>query len=469
MTYAKQAPPRVLLLGDALLDVSLIQAEPSDYRHHNATRVFESSHRSAELGGAGRTARWLLASGASVHWFCLQQCSDVANLDPTITGRVFQIAENPTSVPKRVWISGDNGPIRIDESNWSGDRFPIVELPDPSTYDVVLVNDYAQGTIAHVPPAWFAKAASSTPILWDPHNRGVDLIPPGIHLVMPNRQEAETITAVGSGPAHRALRTFEYGALARDLRDRWDARNVTIKLDQNGALSFLDTKGLHWTPPPRISNSDIDKSADRLSSAIGAGDVFCSSMAVDVVMNLSIEVALDRAVTVASRFVLGTTVNRILRQDADALRADALTVVRYAARNGATIVAVGGCFDLLHAGHVSLINAARAMGDVVVVLLNDDSSVARLKGEGRPVCTLGERVSNLREFAGIDAVYPFAEDTPALAITQIRPHVFIKGSDYAALDLPEKEQLDAIGAVAITVPIRPSVSTTEIVNRIREA
>jgi rfaE bifunctional protein nucleotidyltransferase chain/domain len=124
------------------------------------------------------------------------------------------------------------------------------------------------------------------------------------------------------------------------------------------------------------------------------------------------------------------------------------------------VVAAGGCFDLLHAGHVRLLEAARALGDCLVVCLNSDESVRRLKGPGRPVVPQADRADVLRGLGCVDAVAIFAEDTPAAVLERLRPHLFVKGGDYGARDLPEAEVLARWGGQAVLVPYLEGRSTS---------
>jgi rfaE bifunctional protein nucleotidyltransferase chain/domain len=342
------------------------------------------------------------------------------------------------------------------------------ELPDPSDYDVVVVNDYAQGTVSHLPLEWKMAAAAQSLLLWDPHSETSGVIPQGAQIVMPNRREAEVIANRAPDALSRDLRIHELALVASHLRDLWAAQNVTVKLDKDGAVSFVQERGLHWTPAPRRPRYAEARNDATFRTAIGAGDVFCAALTLAISRSAATETALQRAVSAATHYATGSLLTEPFNWTDEELRSHAQQVVARAEASGAVVVAIGGCFDLLHGGHVSLINAAHALGDVVIALINDDRSVARIKGPGRPVCTLSERVANLQELAGVDAIYPFIEDTPATAITRVRPNVFVKGADYATMDLPEIAQLDAVGAVALTVPLCPSVSTSEIVSRIRQ-
>lgn len=146
-------------------------------------------------------------------------------------------------------------------------------------------------------------------------------------------------------------------------------------------------------------------------------------------------------------------------------RAGAEAWARRQRRRGRAVVFTNGCFDLLHAGHVALLEAARRHGDVLVVGVNTDRSVRRLKGDGRPIVPLRERLEVLAALRVVDRVVPFAEATPARLIARIRPDVLVKGSDYRARDIVGRDTVVAGGGRVVTVPLRRGRSTSELIRR----
>ncbi|WP_240958241.1 D-glycero-beta-D-manno-heptose 1-phosphate adenylyltransferase, partial [Streptomyces barkulensis] len=132
---------------------------------------------------------------------------------------------------------------------------------------------------------------------------------------------------------------------------------------------------------------------------------------------------------------------------------------------GGTVVATGGCFDLLHAGHVGLLQAARRTGDCLVVCLNSDASVRRRKGPGRPINPLADRVRVLRALECVDAVAVFDEDTPEELLERLRPDVWVKGGDYALAELPEAALVEGWGGQAVLLPYLDGRSSSRIAER----
>jgi rfaE bifunctional protein nucleotidyltransferase chain/domain len=129
---------------------------------------------------------------------------------------------------------------------------------------------------------------------------------------------------------------------------------------------------------------------------------------------------------------------------------------------GGTVVATGGCFDLLHAGHLRSLRAARRHGDALVVCLNSDASVRRLKGPERPLMSQEDRVELLLALDCVDAVVVFDEDSPAQVLDRLRPDIWVKGGDYIAELLPEYETVARWGGRCVTVPLYPGRSTTSL-------
>ena len=150
-----------------------------------------------------------------------------------------------------------------------------------------------------------------------------------------------------------------------------------------------------------------------------------------------------------------------------------LTIDELLARHGrprsARLVFTNGCFDILHRGHVEYLAAARALGDMLVVGLNTDASVARLKGPHRPHVPLEDRAAVLAALASVDAVTPFAADTPRALIAALLPDVLTKGGDYAPDEMIGREEVRAAGGEVVVVPYLAGRSTTELVRRIRRA
>lgn len=150
-------------------------------------------------------------------------------------------------------------------------------------------------------------------------------------------------------------------------------------------------------------------------------------------------------------------------------RAQALAAVRRARRRGERVVFTNGCFDLLHRGHTRYLERARALGDLLVVAVNSDASVRKLKGAGRPVVPAAERAEVLAALAAVDLVVIFGEPEPARVIRAVRPDVLVKGGDWSVDRIVGADFVQATGGTVRSLPYLPGASTTGLIRRIAAA
>ena len=136
-------------------------------------------------------------------------------------------------------------------------------------------------------------------------------------------------------------------------------------------------------------------------------------------------------------------------------------------KSGRTIVFTNGCFDILHAGHVRYLNAAKALGDVLIVGLNSDESVRRLKGEGRPVNPAEDRAEVLAALRAVDHVIVFGEATAEELVRQLKPDIYVKGGDYSLETLPEAKIVHSYGGKTVLIPMVEGRSTTNVIRRLQ--
>ncbi|HYY22162.1 MAG TPA: PfkB family carbohydrate kinase, partial [Thermoleophilaceae bacterium] len=222
--------------------------------------------------------------------------------------------------------------------------------------------------------------------------------------------------------------------------------------------------------PPLAVPADPAEEGD----SCGAGDRFASRVVSALADGAPPDEAVLQAVAVASAFVAAGGAGGALRELAvagpawspGAERPSVPEVVARVRARGGTVVATGGCFDLLHAGHVHTLERARGLGDCLVVLMNSDASVRRLKGPGRPLVPQHDRAAVLSALACVDAVTIFSEDTPERALRELRPDVFAKGGDYTGVELPEAGALREWGARVAVLPYLPGRSTSRLIEEV---
>ena len=325
--------------------------------------------------------------------------------------------------------------------------------------DVVLVSDYGAGTTRESGlRGAIADAARRGTLVWDPHPRGGGPVP-GAVLVTPNL--AEAAAAVGPGADVDSGLPRSPDAIAAALHRRWQVRAVCVTAGARGAFLAMASSEPLFIPAPEVLQRD----------PCGAGDRFAATAAQSLARGAVLSEAVVDAVTEASAWVAadGATGFRS-RRAAEAGGAPVgpgsvdQVIARVRARGG-TLVATGGCFDILHAGHVACLSAARRLGDALVVLVNSDESVRRLKGSSRPVVTAADRVRVLEALSCVDAVVVFDEDDPRVALDRLRPDVWTKGADYGAQVLPEADIVRSWGGRVVLLPYLDGPSTTSILQR----
>jgi rfaE bifunctional protein nucleotidyltransferase chain/domain len=252
--------------------------------------------------------------------------------------------------------------------------------------------------------------------------------------------------AAGGAPLTAARRQAEA------LLHRWQAHAVSVTLGPAGALLTYGDGVPLVIPAERVYSGDT----------CGAGDRFAASAVAALAGGAVVSDAVEQAVREATVFVAagGAAAVPVPTRAAPPVPEDVVQRVRAA---GGTVVATGGCFDLLHAGHVALLRAARALGDCLVVCLNSDESVRRLKGEGRPLVTALDRARVLAALECVDAVEVFSEDTPEQVLRRLRPDVWAKGGDYSEVPLPEEDVVTRAGGRVVILPYVEGRSTTRLI------
>jgi D-beta-D-heptose 7-phosphate kinase/D-beta-D-heptose 1-phosphate adenosyltransferase len=447
---------RFVVVGDALLDVDL-HGRPSRLTPDAPVPVLEDLEEHARPGGAGLAAL-MAAAGADEVVLVTALGDDEAGR--TVRGLLDGIDvrtvpyDGPTPVKKRVRAMGQSL-LRLDEGGAGGrlgepDRAIAEVLRDASA---VLVSDYGRGITA-MPSLrrWIEGLPQRVPVVWDPHPRGAAPVP-GARLATPNEDEASTfgdrLGVPGGGGA-----LAEVDRRARALVDAWRAQGVAVTLGARGALLTYGGGAPTVVPAPAVTAVDT----------CGAGDRFAVSAALALAAGSVTAEAVQAAVHDAAVYVAagGPAGLRVGRQPEPAQDPRPVERAQAISARGGVVVATGGCFDLLHAGHVACLRAARQLGDWLVVCVNSDESVRRLKGPGRPLVPQADRVRVLEALECVDAVVVFDEDTPVQTLRRLRPQVWAKGGDYAGREVPEAAVLSEWGGQAVVLPYLEGRSTTRL-------
>jgi D-beta-D-heptose 7-phosphate kinase / D-beta-D-heptose 1-phosphate adenosyltransferase len=458
--------PHVVVMGDVLLDVD-VDGTVGRLAPDAPVPVLDVATRRESPGGAGLAAL-LCAQGARV--------TLVAPLAEDDAGeRVLETLRSSMSVVPLGHAGGTRRKVRLRTDGRSllrvDDGGPGTPTAVPreevaaalGSADAVLVSDYGAGTTGHpVVRELLQGAARVTRLVWDPHPRGADPVPRAA-LVTPNLSEARARGADDSGAPH-----VVGAALCRE----WESRAVCVTGGADGAFLVDAGDRTSYYPAPRVSGGD----------PCGAGDRFAATAVTALAGGSLLGEAVERAVVEASGWVAAGGAEGFRRNADDpsglpgpdvsapldgrpGTTEELAALARRLRGEGRTLVATGGCFDIVHAGHVATLQAARRLGDRLVVLMNSDASVRRLKGPGRPVVEAADRARVLAALDCVDAIMVFDEDDPRRALDALAPDVWAKGGDYGATPLPEAEVVRRHGGRVVFLPYLGGRSTTSIIRR----
>lgn len=449
---------RIVVVGDVILDVDLT-GEATRLSPDAPVPVVDVSSIRRRAGGAGLVARMLAEDGWPVTLVTVLADDDAGrHVEAALAGvrLVAGPSGSPTPVKTRV-RAGTHAVVRVDEGCGPS---PVPEVTPAMLRAVakagaIIVADYGRGLTANPQlRELLERLADEVPVIWDPHPSGARPVP-GVAVVTPNLSEAHQAAGTRTGGALGPAAADGAGEVAGILLDEWRSRAVLVTTGERGAMLLMERDR---TPRPIL--------APRVEAAdpCGAGDRLAASVAVHLLEGRDLEDAAVLAVHEAADFLAAGGVASLPdRRSTGKVRhrpTEPLLLVRRVRENGGTVVATGGCFDLLHAGHVRSLMAARELGDCLVVCLNSDASVRRLKGDQRPIMIQQDRVELLLAMECVDAVMVFDEDTPEAVLDRLRPDIWVKGGDYKGERLPEAELVESWGGRCVTVPYHPARSST---------
>ena len=467
--------PKILVVGDYMLDryiwgsVDRISQEaPIPVLKADLNRYEEKP------GGAGSVASSLAALDART------VAAGIIGDDPegkrlaallkrpnARTSGLIVDRSRPTTVKTRL-IARSQQMLRVDEESAveidaaTARRLAAFCVKTASGVDAVVVQDHAKGTITRGLVAELVRACRKRriPLIVDPAPHGDYAKYRGATVLTPNR--AETRLAVGVQITDQAT-----AALA--------GRKLLKKFDLKGAVITLDSEGIAVARKGRRTVV-VPANALEVFDVTGAGDVVAAAIAVSLaggqdiveaahVANIAagIEVGKIGAGTVSKREILerlrGGMESKIKE------RADLATICADLHSRGRQIVFTNGCFDLLHIGHVRLLEKAKALGDVLIVAINADASARRIKGPGRPIIPEDARAGMLAALECVDHVIVYGEDTPIPLLKAVRPNVIVKGGEYGKQGVVGGKLVESMGGRIENVPMVGGFSTTKIAKR----
>jgi len=471
----------VLCVGDLMLD-EFVYGEVSRISPEAPAPVIAVQRSESNIGGAGNVARNVAALGANCIFVGLignDATGEILNAalakEARIEPRLIVDPDRPTT--RKVRFVSEHFSTHMLRADWeqAGPASTEIEqklidciVSQLPRVDIVLLSDYAKGVLTPrvIRSVIDAAKARGTRVIVDPKNLNFEVYR-GATLLTPNRKEFAEATR------SRAANETEIAAAAQQAMQLVDCEALLVTQSEHG-MTLIPRQGhaIH-VPAHQVKVRDVS----------GAGDTVAAVIAVLLAAGADWEVALRSANAAAAVAVSkkGTATvsfaelrRRILPEASLAAEekivsasADLASRLVEWREQGLRVGFTNGCFDILHPGHVKVITEARANCDRLIVGLNSDASVKRLKGEGRPVQDERARAEVLAALEAVDLVAIFEEDTPLDLITQIKPTVLIKGGDYTREQVVGHEVVEASGGEVVLVNILPGFSTTSLVARAR--
>ena len=329
-------------------------------------------------------------------------------------------------------------------------------------HDFIVISDYGKGGIKDARKLIARAKECSKKVLVDP--KGEDFSKYiGADLVTPNLKEFEAV--VGKSDSPEAL--------------VFSARKMLVDYDFG---SLLITRGCNgMTLVTKTEDYSFKARSQEVFDVTGAGDTVCATIAAlwvdEVSLPLACEVANIAAGVAVNKFGVATVTleelraelalyNRPLSERFVPAGLDALSALIKFRSKGFKVVMTNGCFDILHTGHIQYLNEAKALGDILVVAINDNTSVARLKGKDRPINDLHSRVHLLEALRCVDYVIPFSEDTPERLIAEVSPDVLVKGGDYEIENIAGADSVLAKGGEVKILSLIEGYSTSALIEKL---
>ena len=462
---------RVLVTGDVMLDrywygdtarISPEAPVPVVHVREDAERPGGAGNVAANIVSLGARATVLGATGSDAAAAALGKALGALG----VASELLAVTGAATIVKLRV-ISRHQQLIRLDFEGDLGavDRAALLRAFTArlADCDVVVLSDYGKGTLVEPQALICAARAHGKPVLVDPKGRDFAKYR-GATLLTPNLGEFEAVV----GPARADAEIATKGeALRQELE--LDALLVT-RSEAGMTLLRAGSPPLHL-PTQAHEVFDVTGAGDTvigvLASALGAGlSLADATRLANLAAGLTVAKLGAASVTpielrLAARRALGDAAHAVLDE------AELMDAVTHARAQGESLVMTNGCFDILHAGHVAYLREARKRGDRLIVAVNDDASVTKLKGDGRPVNTLADRMAVLAALESVDWVVPFSEDTPERLICRVLPDVLVKGGDYKPDQIAGHKCVTKNGGRVEVLQFVAGASTSKIIDAIK--
>ncbi len=462
---------RIVVIGDAMLD-SYWHGDTSRISPEAPVPVVKIERDEARVGGAANVAVNVQALGAQATTLISQIAADDAGrtlaqllAEKEIQCQFIQTPNTRTTLKLRV-IGRHQQLIRLDFEDKSAipPNQVLAQLQSViDNCDILIISDYAKGMISD-PQALIAVArAHNVRVLVDPKNMDLSVYK-GATVLTPNLGEFEAMV----GRCENSAQIEQKGAA------------LLTKLDIEALLVTRGSQGMTLIQK-NVPAVHIPAQAREVFDITGAGDTVIAVLGASLAAGLSVLQAAKLANLAAGLAVgrLGTAM--VTREELQQLACDQKMLppgimslanlfpeIARRKANGNKVVMTNGCFDILHAGHVTYLQQASALGDCLIVAVNDDDSVARLKGPTRPINSLAHRMQILAAMRCVDYVIPFSEDTPEDLIVKITPDILVKGGDYTVPQIAGASHVLQHGGKVEILSFVEGLSTTKTLEKMRD-
>ena len=458
----------VLVFGDIILD-RYISGSVDRVSPEAPVPVLKPSNEEIRLGGAANVALNLSSLGSNTTLIGVTGKDESSTqiidlLKKNNIKKALSKSKHPTISKLRI-LASQQQLIRIDneeefsETDWQSSLSNYRKYINLKKNKVLIISDYEKGTLKNIPLIIREAKKLKKIILVDP--KGDDFSKyKSADIITPNFQEFERVVGkVNSEP--------EITKKGKDLIKSLNLSSLLITRGSEG-MTLLDKRN------GKVVREDFPTEARDVFDVSGAGDTVIASIAAGLAGGFSLSESI-RLANLAAGIVVGksgtATVNQAELVPYLGLSESYVSFneVKVYSKDlherGKKIVFTNGCFDILHAGHVEYLEAAKELGDKLIVAINTDRSVRKLKGSSRPVNTLAHRAKVLASLQCIDKVVFFDEDTPIKLIKAIRPDVLVKGGDYKLKDIVGHKEVSHSGGSVVTIPLVKGLSTSKIISK----
>jgi len=461
---------RIVVAGDVMLD---------RYWHGDTWRispeapvpVVSVNADEERPGGAANVALNLASLGVRVQLHGLTGDDEAADrlqvlLDSRGIGHQLIRVDGRDTITKLRVLSHHQQLIRLDFEKGlqfnPGDAWCETLQAAVQRMDVLVLSDYAKGSLQQAKRIIAAARQSGVAVVVDPKGRDFSRYH-GATLVTPNLAEFEMVAGGWRDEDDLVEK-------AQRLRDDFQWQALLITRGAQG-MTLVEAQQVLHLPAHAKEVFDVTGAGDTVvavvAAALAAGQSFTEAATLANIAASIVVGKLGAAVVTPVELQQATTAQLHPPPQGVVDEGRLGTAVADARTRGERLVMTNGCFDLLHAGHVDYLQKARALGDRLIVAVNDDASIRRLKGEQRPIHTVFDRMEVIAALACVDWVVPFSEDTPERLICDTRPDVLVKGDDYHVDDIAGQQCVRANGGQVITLPLRPGHGTSAIIEKIR--